>query len=144
MTSTPPTTPPLSTPPPPQRDVPPPQRDVETWLSRVLAVGVLFAAFIIVFGGVLFLRAHTGERVDLGTFTPQPPRLTSPAAIFHDALRLNPAAVMQMGLLLLVLTPVLRVIASLLLFALKRDMLYTIISLLVLGALLLGLFGGMK
>jgi len=54
---------------------------------------------------------------------------------------LRPIAFAQAGLLVLVATPVVRVMASVVAFALERDRLYTAITLAVLAILLISLFG---
>ncbi len=52
---------------------------------------------------------------------------------------LQPAAIGQLGLLVLVLTPILRVLTSLILFAVERDRVYVAVSLGVLAILLASL-----
>ncbi len=52
---------------------------------------------------------------------------------------LEPAAIGQLGLVVLVLTPILRVLTSLILFAVERDRVYVVVSLGVLAILLASL-----
>jgi uncharacterized membrane protein len=57
-----------------------------------------------------------------------------------SALRFSSRGVIQLGLLLLVATPVARVIFSVFAFARQRDFTYVVITLIVLGVLLFSLF----
>ena len=58
------------------------------------------------------------------------------SATFHDR------NIIQLGLLLLIATPIARVAFSAVAFALERDRLYVVITLIVLGVLLFSLAGG--
>ena len=115
--------------------------DVEALLSRLLTLGVLTSAAISIFGAVLYLREYHRAVVNLRVYEPQGVAFTSPAEIIHGAAQLEPLAVMQLGVLLLILTPVARVAFSLALFVIKRDWLYVVITLIVLAALAFGLVG---
>lgn len=99
--------------------------EVEAIVSRVLRIGVLISAAVIVAGLILLLIAgNTGYPE--GTYP------VSPGAAVAGAAALKPAAVLQTGLMLLILTPVLRVAASLFIFLKERDYLYVVITLIVL------------
>jgi uncharacterized membrane protein len=52
---------------------------------------------------------------------------------------LDPAAIIQLGLLILIATPVARVAFSVFAFAQERDWLYVVVTLIVLGLLLYSL-----
>lgn len=112
---------------------------LETWLARVLIVGVLAAAAVALLGAGLYLARHSADRVALTEF--HPAVLRSPTDILRGAAALDPLAVIQLSVLILIATPVLRVVAALLVFAAQRDRLYTVISLIVLAGLALGLAG---
>lgn len=116
-----------------------PRRDVEVWLSRALTAGVLLAATVAVIGGGLHLAHHAHERVSLIEFRPSAGM--SVRALAAGASQWDSGGIMVCGLLLLILTPVVRVALSLFLFAVKRDWLYVGITLLVLAALVVGLLG---
>jgi uncharacterized membrane protein len=63
-------------------------------------------------------------------------------SVFSDLFHLDPRAVIQVGLLLLIVTPVARVGFSLVAFWLQRDRIYVPVTLVVLTILLYSLFGG--
>ena len=59
-----------------------------------------------------------------------------------SALSLSSGGIIQAGLLLLIATPVARVVFSVFAFALQRDRTYVFVTLIVLGILLYSLMGG--
>ena len=105
----------------------------ELVISAVLRGGVLLSAAIIALGTALFFwRALTGRGgAGAGTF----PHTLS-AALAGVAAG-SPAAIIVLGLLVLLATPLLRIIVSVAIFARERDWLYVAITLLVLAILLL-------
>ncbi len=107
-------------------------RRLETIISRLLRTGVLVAAATVFAGGVLYLiQSHSG-RVDYRSFGPGSPALLSLSGIVRSAAQLQSQGLIQLGLVLLIATPVARVAVALAGFALERDRLYTVISLIVL------------
>jgi uncharacterized membrane protein len=116
-------------------------RAVEATMGVVLRVGVTLAALLVATGGFAYL-VKTGHQVPhYRHFAGVPAALTSPAAIVRGALALEPAALIALGLVVLILTPVARVAFALLAFAEQRDRLYVIFSLIVLSVLFIGLTG---
>lgn len=108
---------------------------LEVVISRILQGGVLVSAAIIVLGVVMW-----AVRGDAGY--PPSGYPSSPAAVLAGALEARPAAVIQVGLLVLLLTPVVRVAASVAVFAVQRDRVFTLMTLVVLALLMLGLLAG--
>ena len=115
---------------------------VEQLLGNLLRWGVLIAAAIVALGGVLYLAHHAGTPVDNHVFRGESSELRSLGSIYAGALQLHPAAVIQLGLVCLIATPILRVAFSLVAFALERDRLYVLITAIVLGLLMFSLLGG--
>jgi len=112
---------------------------VELLLSMLLRTGVLLAGLVILLGAVVYMLQHGSEQADLRTFHPQALRLRQISSVLRDAWRLDGAAVIQLGMLLLISTPVLRVASSAYAFARQRDRKYMVIALAVLGILSYGL-----
>ncbi len=113
---------------------------VEQLVGRLLQVGVLLAALVVVVGGGLVLVQHGHDPAAFSVFHGQPELLTSVGAIVGGAFAGNSAAIVQLGLLLLIATPVARVAFTLVAFALQRDRTYVFITMIVLALLLYGLF----
>jgi len=115
---------------------------VEQVLGNLLRVGVVAAAVVVAAGGFLHLARHGGAPADHHTFHGEPQDLQSPWGILAAALALRSGGVIQLGLLLLIATPVARVVFSVFAFALQRDFTYVVLTLAVLGVLLYSLFVG--
>lgn len=107
-----------------QKDAEAELREVELFVSKALRFGVLVSAAIILFGLIRFI--HTGEGGYPGHSYP-----TSIREFLAGALQLKPFAIIQSGLFCLILTPVLRVGVSILVFLKEKDWLYVAISSLV-------------
>ena len=112
---------------------------LEIAIGRMLQIGVLLAATVVLIGGVLYLRQETGLRPDYSHFTGVAERFRSPAEIVPNALHGRARSIIQLGLLLLIATPIARVILAAVGFLIERDRLYVCVSLLVLAVLLYSL-----
>jgi uncharacterized membrane protein len=112
---------------------------METIMGRLLQVGVLTAAGVVLGGGISYLQDHARERSNYRVFTATPVQLRHPAALLQGLGRGNSDAIIELGILLLVATPICRVIFAVIGFAMERDRLYVAISLTVLAVLLLGM-----
>jgi uncharacterized membrane protein len=112
---------------------------MEIAMGRLLQAGVLLAAIVVFLGGALYLRSHAGERPNYTIFRARPIELRHPAALLHGVARGDSAAIIELGILLLIATPICRVIFAVIAFALERDRLYVAISIAVLAILLFGL-----
>jgi uncharacterized membrane protein len=107
-------------------------RRLETIIGRLLQTGVLAAAATVLAGGVLYLVQSQSGHVDYRSFVPGSPSLRTLSGIVLSAAHFQSQAIIQLGLLLLIATPVARVALAVVGFALERDRLYTVISLIVL------------
>src|SRR5688500_11628354 len=116
---------------------------LEEQLGRLLLAGVVASAAVLLLGGAVFLARHGGEPVpDRRAFAPQPPESSRPLDTTRAARRGSGRAIIQLGLLLLIATPVARVAYSAAAFARRRDRAYTVIALIVLAVLLYGRLSG--
>ncbi|MHB1426167.1 MAG: DUF1634 domain-containing protein [Gemmataceae bacterium] len=114
---------------------------VEGILGNLLRIGVIISALVVFLGGVLYLMHDGGQDApELGTFAPE--QLRNPVHIARDAASLHALGLIMLGLLLLIATPVTRVIFSIAAFALQRDYLYVLFTLLVLAVLMYSMFSG--
>jgi uncharacterized membrane protein len=113
---------------------------IDQVIGRVLQVGVLAAAIVTVVAGLLYLRQHGTEITDYRTFRGVPATLSSLAGIVHGVAAGQRAAMVQLGLVLLILTPIARVALTLGAFLVQRDRLYVLLTTIVLAVLMYGLF----
>jgi uncharacterized membrane protein len=114
---------------------------IEVIIGTLLRTGVILAAVVVLAGSVVYLTHHGHEVVNYGAFRGEPEALRSVTGIIHSALHLSGRAIIQLGLLLLIATPVARVAFSAVAFAIEPDYLYVGITLFVLAVLLYSLVG---
>jgi uncharacterized membrane protein len=113
----------------------------ERLLGTLLRVGVVIAATVVMIGGGVYLVRHAREPVDYSKFEEDRDlSLRTPAHILDSALELRGRGIVQLGLLLLIATPVARVVFSVFGFARQRDWIYVAMTLVVLGVLMYSLF----
>ena len=103
---------------------------MERIIGNLLRAGVILAAVVVLAGGVWYLASSANTEPAYGRFRPDVKGV--------HALRTlpTPEAVILVGLLLLIATPVARVIFSLVAFALEKDRVYVAITAAVLAILL--------
>src|SRR6267154_1796982 len=75
-------------------------------------------------------------------FQGEPEELRTVIGIFHEALALHGRGLIQLGLLILIATPIARVAFSVVAFLYQRDWVYVAVTLMVLGLLVYSLLGG--
>jgi len=107
-------------------------RRLENIIGRLLQAGVLLAAAVVLAGGILFLARHRSEPANFHTFVAGAPNIRMLHGIVQSAAHGNSEALMQIGLVLLILTPVSRVAVAVVGFFLEKDRMYTVVSLIVL------------
>lgn len=112
----------------------------EVAIGMLLRIGVLLAAAVVLAGGLLYLMHSFGPRPDYRVFRGEPDDLRQISGIFRDAHALNAAAIIQLGILLLIATPVARVAFSVWAFVHERDWMYVFVTVGVLALLLYSLF----
>ena len=117
-------------------------RKMEQVIGTLLISGVIVAALIVLVGGVLYLIRYGATFPDYTVFRGEPPELRSVSGIITNALSFRIHGVIQLGLLLLIATPVARVAFSILAFTLQRDRTYVIVTLIVFAVLIYSLVGG--
>jgi uncharacterized membrane protein len=114
---------------------------VEVAMGHLLRFGVLLSAAVTAIGGAVYLARHHNEEVNYKTFGEgTPEELRSPRQVVALAAEGHGRALIQLGLLLLIATPVARVAFSALAFARQRDYLYVAMTLFVFIVLMFSLF----
>jgi len=115
---------------------------VDQLLGSLLRIGVIVATIVAVIGGVLLLAQRGLAPASGHVFSGEPPELRSIGGILRGVAALHPDAIVQLGLVLLIATPVARVAMSLVAFILQRDRVYVVVTLIVLAVLIFSLTGG--
>ena len=116
-------------------------RQLQQLVAIVLRTGVIVSAVIALVGAILYLMGSGGARVDYGVFRGEPMSLRRVSAIVTEAVALHPRGLMQLGIVLLLATPLMRVVLSVISFAIQRDTLYVVVTLMVFSVLLFSLLG---
>ena len=105
---------------------------IERSIGYILRIGVIVSAVIILIGMLLLFLKPANDQVPTDLWL-----------IFQGVLKLNGEAFIMLGLFCLILTPVLRVVVSIVAFAKEKDYLYVIITLIVLVILIIGMTFGL-
>lgn len=111
----------------------------ETLLAHVLRIGVVLSATIVACGGALYLWRHAGDDPAYHVFLGEPNDFRSVEGIVAEARSFSGRGVIQLGLLLLIATPIARVVFSTAGFLRQRDWLYVVVTAVVLSLLLYSL-----
>ncbi|HEY2858894.1 MAG TPA: DUF1634 domain-containing protein [Terracidiphilus sp.] len=114
-------------------------RRLETVIGNLLRAGVLLAGGIVTVGALSYLAHNYSARADFHTFTAESESLRSIQGIVRSSVHLDSGALIQLGLLLLIATPVARVVFAVIGFSLERDRLYVVVSSIVLAVLIFSL-----
>jgi len=115
---------------------------VEAMIGNLLRVGLIIATVVVAIGAVIYLVRHGREVPEYRVFSGEPADLRGVAGIARQVLDVRGRGFIQLGLLILLATPVVRVLFCVLAFALQRDRLYVAITLVVLSVLLYSIIGG--
>ena len=114
---------------------------IENILGNLLRAGVLLSALVVLIGGVIYLLRHGRSPMDFGVFRGEPADLRGVRGIIRDTLALRGRGIIQLGLLLLIATPVARVAFSIFGFAEEHDRMYVVFTVIVFSILLYSLIG---
>jgi uncharacterized membrane protein len=116
-------------------------RRMDVVIGNLLRFGVLVSAVVVLVGGIFYLARNGHSPTDYRVFRGEPSELRSVGGIFRDAVALNGRGIIQLGLLLLIATPVARVAFSIFGFAEECDRLYVVVASVVLVVLACSLIG---
>jgi uncharacterized membrane protein len=125
-------------------DAPDADQRLDRVVGRILLTGVLVAAAVVLAGGIVFLIRYGHETFSYRVFQGEQADLRSFTGIIKSAMGLSGRGLIQLGLLVLIATPVARVFFSLFAFAAQKDKVYVIIAMVVLANLILGLMGAIS
>jgi len=119
--------------------------DIEVIVGTLLRYGVMTASAIVLLGGTYFLFQHGESPVpSYHRFVGESIGYTTFSGILNGVFALQAKGIIQLGVIVLIATPILRILFSLIGFVLEKDKLYVGITLVVLCVILLSMFGGLK
>ena len=111
-------------------------------IAGMLRFGVTLAAIMVLAGGIMYLQHPFSGVPDYGHFIAADPSLRTVSGIVRGLIALKATSVIQFGLLVLIGTPVARVVFCVVGFARQRNRLYVMVSLIVLLILIYSLTKG--
>jgi len=111
-------------------------------MAVLLRSGVLLAASLVFIGGAIYLSRHDLPAINYRLFQGEPQELRTVGGILHEAAKFHGRGFIQLGLLVLIATPVARVLFSVFAFIYEKDWTYVAITMIVLALLCYSLFGG--
>jgi uncharacterized membrane protein len=115
---------------------------MDRFIGNLLRTGVIIAGIIVLIGGVFYLIRHGGEIPNYQTFRSEPDDLRTLGGILNSVIALKASAIIQIGIILLIATPIARVAFSVYAFIIQKDRVYVGITILVLALLIFSLTGG--
>jgi uncharacterized membrane protein len=115
---------------------------MELLIGATLRIGVIAAAAVAAVGGSFLLLSGASSKPDFARFLGEPAYLTNIAGIFRSAFSGNARGIIQLGLIVLISVPILRVAVSLVAFAFRKDWLYSAVTAAVLALLVVSLATG--
>ncbi|WP_433830025.1 DUF1634 domain-containing protein [Flavobacterium anhuiense] len=119
------------------------EKDFQTIIGNLLRYGVWISLSVAFIGGIVYL-IHNGNQIeDYSVFKENDRNIFEViAAIYNGAIQGNGESLIFTGIILLFLTPVLRVLLSLFSFLLEKDYLYVGITLIVIMIIIISISFG--
>ena len=109
---------------------------IEIIIAYLLRTGVILSALLVAAGGVVHWLRHRDEILSYRIFQGEPENLRTVRGLLSATTLEHGTGLIQLGLVLLIFTPIARVAFSIVAFVLERDWTYVAISAVVLGLLL--------
>jgi uncharacterized membrane protein len=106
----------------------PTDHQLELSVAGMLKIGVTLSAVVVFIGGLIYLRHPWQTIPSYSHFHAPDHALSSLSGVFRSAVKFQARGIMQLGLILLIATPVARVVLCVVGFARQRDRLYVFIS----------------
>lgn len=120
-------------------------QDIERLIGLQLRFGVITASLIVLIGGLIYLKQFGALAVPhYHSFTGTRAGYTSLGEIFKGVYTANAKGLIELGVVGLIITPILRIAFSLVGFIIEKDRLYIWITVTVLAIMMASIFGGLK
>ncbi|MCY1527695.1 hypothetical protein D9M68_627710 [compost metagenome] len=115
-------------------------KDVQLILGTLLRVGVVLSTAIVLLGGIIYLSSNSGKAIKFNEFNPAGTPFSSIVDIFTGLRHFDGLAIIQFGVLLLIFTPIARVVFSIFSFLMERDYMYVVVGIIVLCIIVTSLY----
>ena len=118
-------------------------KDVEVLLGTLLRYGVILSSIVVLAGGIIYIMRHGHEIPEYRAFAGPNNRWDNLPAIMRGVLLGHGREIIQLGVVLLIATPIARILFSVFAFTVEKDYLYIVITLSVLGVIIFSMLGGL-
>lgn len=115
-------------------------KDVQVILGTLLRVGVIVSTAVVFIGGIIFLTTQANHKISFSEFRPEQTKFSSVAEIIIGLKSFDGLAIIQFGVLLLIFTPIARVVFSIFSFLMEKDYMYVLIGIIVLCVIITSLY----
>jgi uncharacterized membrane protein len=116
--------------------------DMQVVIGWVLRLGVFISMIVVFLGGIVYIYRHGHELADYHIFKGIPLFVQTAPGIVNGILNFRGRAIIQAGIVLLIATPIVRVVFSAIGFVLEKDYLYIGITMLVLTIIFISMISG--
>lgn len=117
-------------------------RNIELFIGNLLRACVISVVAVVLGGAIIYLPSAYSSHPSYHKFVSEPAVFRSVWGVLALAFTGDGKAIIEAGMLLLILTPILRVAVSVFAFLFEKDYLYVALTLIVLGILIFSLAGG--
>lgn len=111
-------------------------RDIEQIMGNLLRYGVLTSLVVVLIGAGFYLFQHGTEPPSYRKFLGEPKRFSEVKEVLRSAWQGRGRSIIQLGLFILIATPIARIVFSIVGYILEKDYLYIVITLIVLSVIL--------
>jgi uncharacterized membrane protein len=110
--------------------------DMENVIGYLLRYGVITASLVVLAGGIVYLFRHGHQVPEYGQFRGEPDKMRNPRLMWQAVMHGEGRPLIQLGLLILIATPIARIAFSIFGYLLEKDYLYTVLTVIVLLVIL--------
>jgi uncharacterized membrane protein len=111
--------------------------DLERVIGNLLRFGVLSSSLVVLAGGIVYLIRHGAQFPQYHEFKGEPEKMRKPGLMWDAIWRGEGRPLIQLGLMILIATPIARILFSFVGYLLEKDYLYAVLTVIVLLVILL-------
>jgi uncharacterized membrane protein len=111
-------------------------KDLELIIGQLLRYGVLLSSLVVAAGAIVYFIRHGYQQPAFDTFRGEPDKMRKPLEMLKAIGHGEGRPLIAFGLLLLILTPITRIVFSIFGYLLEKDYLYVLITGFVLAVIL--------
>ena len=120
------------------------ERDVELYIGKLLRYGVILSSIITITGGIIYISQHPDQQLNFKTFVGAPNYLRELTTLLPAVIKFEGMAIIQLGVAVLIATPILRIAFSIVAFAIEKDRMYIVITCIVLAIIVSNMIFGLE